>query len=92
MKLEWSVGLLFVAVVMAALGQCTGCKHAPPLDPNQLAVNAGYDADLVRCKETGKASGSFAVYEACERSASRRVCLEHPEIRSHWPRCVEVLP
>ena len=92
LKLEFAAALLLSSVILAGLGQCSGCKHAPPLSPIQLAVNAGYDAELVRCKETGKASGSFAVYEACERAASRRICLEHPEIRPHWARCAEVLP
>lgn len=92
MKREWAVGMVALAVAYAVLVHCTGCNHAPALSPQRILENAGYDQALRDCKVTGKASGSFAVYDACERAESRKVCLAHPELRGLWDQCAAVLP
>lgn len=88
-----------LGAVAAVVLHCTGCTPSErqtaeqaAVKAAQAAVNVGYDVELVECKRRGKESGSFAVFDACERAASRRLCVEHPELREPWGRCKEVLP
>lgn len=83
---------LFLFGLGCLVGHLCGCTADEQLRVEHAAKVAGYDQILLACKEEGKASGSFAVFEACERSASRRLCFEHPEIQDKWARCKEVLP
>ncbi len=92
--------LCFLAAVVYLIGQC-GCASSEPaaktaddIAPrveNGAAV-AQYDAILAECVRKGEDAGSFAVFGACERETSARLCRESEGLRREWPRCKEVLP
>lgn len=73
--------IYLAAVAVAA------CGPSAALSAHHAAITVQYDMALARCKEQGKTAGSFAVFEACERAATRQICLDVPELRSTWARC-----
>lgn len=73
---------LWAASHLRCSSAATTAEHA--------AVATAYGLSLDQCKAAGKASGSFAVFEACERTESRKLCTERPQLRTAWPRCAEV--
>lgn len=83
--------LLFLFAAGCIVGHVCGCTSAE-VRAEHAAINLGYDEVLVRCKSMGKDAGAFAVFEACERAASRKLCAEHVELRPTWKRCAEVFP
>lgn len=78
---------MFITVLALALA---GCSASQQRRVEQAGANVLYDRELVRCQEVGKQAGSFAVFESCERAASRSLCVSRPELQTTWPRCAEV--
>jgi len=80
-SIHWAMVREVVSVVLAFLGLifalhlCTGCSSPQERVANAIVV-ATYDRDLDHCKELGKTSGSFAVYETCAKAVDRRLCAE----------------
>lgn len=87
---EIAACIFFLFAFFFVVSQCMGCGPSDQVRAANAQQVAAYDLELVHCKEQGKASGSFAVFEACERGVSRRLCLDRPELRTIWPRCKEV--
>jgi len=57
------------------VGQCAGCASATERAEQAIVVGV-YERELDACIAQGKASGSFAVYQACARTVDRRMCVE----------------
>lgn len=56
----------------------SGCAAA-----DSASVVANYERELDHCREVGKVSHSFDVYDACARAVDRRLCAQR------GVRCVE---
>ncbi len=65
-----AVGLFGAAII--AEHCLTGCAAAGPAD--KALTIAAYERELDRCRDNGKASGSYAVYEACADAVDRELC------------------
>ena len=90
-----AVGLLLGLLYLVA--HCSGCAQtsadkarALAVATEHAAITVAYGLSLDQCKAVGKASGSFAVFEACERAETRKLCTERPPLRSAWVRCADV--
>ena len=90
---EVVVTVVLMTIFAIAVGCCvtglTGCAGASQ-KAEYAAIATAYGLSLDRCKATGKASGSFAVFEACEKAEARRLCNERPQLRTAWARCADV--
>lgn len=55
------------------VGFAAGCSGAQQRAEQALVVGT-YERQLDQCREKGKVSGSYAVYEACARAVDRTLC------------------
>lgn len=81
-------GLLLLVLWIASQLRCTPAA----VQAEHAAVTKDYGLSLDHCRAAGKDAGSFAVFEACERAESRKLCTGRPALRTAWVRCAEVLP
>jgi hypothetical protein len=90
------VGILLILGGIAVVVQyCTGCSGTAA----ERALNAvevaewtlPYSHALDACRENARQSGSWKVYEACERAETRKVCNQRPGLKASWKRCQEVM-
>lgn len=81
-----SLGLFSaIALVVASIALAIvegGCSSATERRAENAIVNAAYERELEHCKEQGKVSHSFEVYEACADAVDRRLCIER-KVRCH---------
>lgn len=87
--------LLAVALGVTMCMHSAGCSSPAQrtLTAVEIAeVTLPYQYALDVCRENARAAKSWAVYEACEKAESRRVCNERPQLKGAWKRCAEVLP
>lgn len=82
---------LMLLAALAAYAMLHGCGGTSAVvKAENAAIASAYGLSLDQCKAVGKASGSFAVFEACERAETRRLCVAEPKLRTAWVRCAEV--
>lgn len=66
---------LALGAALAVLANCTGCASAQERAEQAIVVGT-YERELDHCRQQGKVSGSFAVYQACANAVDRRFCAE----------------
>lgn len=84
--------ILAQAVVSGWLAGCSSPAQRTLTAVEIAEVTLPYQYALDVCRENARAAKSWAVYEACEKAESRRVCNERPQLKAAWKRCAEVLP
>lgn len=77
------LGLALIVLGAVIPELCTSCTPAERQIVDSAIVVATYERELDHCREQGRASHSYEVYEACARSVDRRLCVER------GVRCVE---
>ncbi len=82
--------VLFLVAVVGLVYLVSGCDPADQARVENAAAVAQYDLALVECKEKARAAKDFAVYEACERAVTRKLCEDSEPLRREWKACAEV--
>jgi hypothetical protein len=85
--LGWA-GLLLLFLWAVAQMRCTPAA----VKAEHALVVKDYGLSLDHCRAAARDAGAFAVFEACEREESRKLCAERPQLRTAWVRCAEVMP
>jgi len=84
-KVDALTVLLFIGAVLLVCRVLAGClpkAEDAATKAEHVVVVGGYERRLDRCLAEAKAAKSMAVYDACEREATRELCATRPELRS----------
>ncbi len=89
---ESLAAILVLTLIAVLVARCLGgCATLSPTEQADITIQTGmYAMALDHCREQGRISGKFVVYEACEKAESRRICQERAYLQQTWKRCAEV--
>ena len=84
-KVDALTVLLFVGVILLVCRVLAGClpkAEDAATKAEHVVVVGSYERRLDRCLTEARAAQSLAVYDACEREATRELCASRPELRA----------